>query len=422
MGTPLTLVERWFVISPLSPFFFWSDSIGEYYDRSGARSEKFQRESPGRMVIGKESSVMEIVTRWELMEVNNGNTEESGEELCLASATPLEVKSWDETSWEESDLARFSKFLGVSTERLEKDILEFLEGGSRKVQCKEEGARFWLSNEVKVVELERDENSDNVRGCGEEFGLWEVFLIGELRMLKLCGWDFDMLGQKVPGIVGDGGGTIFYFMERSSQGSLNGAMRRFAQVVDDLELLDLPLQGGVFSWSGGRNNQSWARLDCFLVTQSRLDLFRGVVQSRLPKPTSDHFPILLKGGGLRRGPSPFRFENMWLKVDGFKDLLRDWWQGVGRRGRASFRLAAKMKVLKEKIKVWNRDVFGRLEVNKSSALQQVDFWDMVECDRGLSERETKLKNETKETFKKVGTFGRNPLETIVKGVVAKGRG
>ena len=69
---------------------------------------------------------MEIVTRWELMEVNNGNTEESGEELCLASATPLEVKSWDETSWEESDLARFSKFLGVSTERLEKDILEFL--------------------------------------------------------------------------------------------------------------------------------------------------------------------------------------------------------------------------------------------------------------------------------------------------------
>ena len=35
--------------------------------------------------------------------------------------------------------------------------------------------------------------------------------------------------------------------ERSSQGSLSGAMRRFAQVVDDLELLDLPLQGGVFS-------------------------------------------------------------------------------------------------------------------------------------------------------------------------------
>ena len=37
---------------------------------------------------------------------------------------------------------------------------------------------------------------------------------------------------------------------------------------------------------------------------------------------SDHFPILLDGGGVRRGPTPFRFENMWLKGEGFKGLLR----------------------------------------------------------------------------------------------------
>ena len=65
--------------------------------------------------------------------------------------------------------------------------------------------------------------------------------------------------------------------EMSNQGRLIGAMRRFAQVVDELELLDLPMQEGVFSWSGGRNNQSWARLDQFLVTQNWLDHFRGVV-------------------------------------------------------------------------------------------------------------------------------------------------
>ncbi|RVX19065.1 putative ribonuclease H protein [Vitis vinifera] len=63
-------------------------------------------------------------------------------------------------------------------------------------------------------------------------------------------------------------------------------MRRFSQIVDELELLDLPLQGGVLTWSGG-----W----------------------------------WVKAGFL-----PFRFENMWLKVDGFKDLLRGWWQGSGR--------------------------------------------------------------------------------------------
>ena len=91
---------------------------------------------------------------------------------------------------------------------------------------------------------------------------------------------------------------------------------------------------------------------------------------------------------------------MWLKVDGFKDLLWGWWQGLGERGRASFRLATNLKVMKEKIKGWNRDVFGRLEVNKNSTLQQVEFWDGVESVRSLSEGETELKKEAKETFKK----------------------
>ncbi|RVX07712.1 LINE-1 reverse transcriptase-like [Vitis vinifera] len=69
--------------------------------------------------------------------------------------------------------------------------------------------------------------------------------------------------------------------------------------------------------------------------------------------------------------------------------------GRARGGRASFRMAAKMKEMKEKIKVWNRDVFGRVEVNKSSALQQIEFWDRVESGRDLSEREMDLKNEAK---------------------------
>ena len=122
------------------------------------------------------------------------------------------------------------------------------------------------------------------------------------------------------------------------------------------------------------------------------------MQSRLPRPTSDHFPILLMGGRLRRGPSLFRFENMWLKADGFTDLLRGWWQGFEVRGRASFRLATKMKELKQKIKVWNREVFGRLEANKNSALQQVEFWDGVESERSLSEGETELKKRSQGIF------------------------
>ena len=53
--------------------------------------------------------------------------------------------------------------------------------------------------------------------------------------------------------------------------------------------------------------------------------FSGVIQRVLPKSVSDHSPVLLEGGGFRNGPSPYRFENMWLKEEGFFDLVKGWW-------------------------------------------------------------------------------------------------
>ena len=70
------------------------------------------------------------------------------------------------------------------------------------------------------------------------------------------------------------------------------------------------------------------------------------------------------------------------------------------RGSASYRLAAKMKEVKQKLKVWNREVFGRLEDNKAAALQLVDHWDMVESERRLSKEETISKKEAKESYAK----------------------
>ena len=231
----------------------------------------------------------------------------------------------------------------------------------------------WDKRTPEVLEMELGNFSISCRLRNVEDGLVWIFtgVYGLFsREDRDCMW--EELGAirgiwDDPWCLGGDFNVILSQRERSSQGRLTGAMRRFAQIVDELELLDLLLQGGALTWSRGRNNQAWARLDRFL------NHFSGVAQSRLPRPTLDHFPILLMGGGLRRGLSPFRFENMWLKVDGFKDLLREWWQGSEVRGRASFRLATKMKELKQKIKVWNREVFGRLEVNKNSALQQVEY-------------------------------------------------
>ena len=71
--------------------------------------------------------------------------------------------------------------------------------------------------------------------------LWEE--IGAIRGL----WE-------EPWCLGGDFNTILYHSERSINGRITSAMRRFAQIIDDLGLVDFSLQGGSFTWSGGLNN------------------------------------------------------------------------------------------------------------------------------------------------------------------------
>ena len=116
-----------------------------------------------------------------------------------------------------------------------------------------------------------------------------------------------------------------------------------------------------------------------------------MVQLKLPRPPSDHAPLLLDCEGMRRGPIPFRFENMWLKVEGFQDMLEGWWQGLSFRGSASYILSRNLKEVKSLLKTWNRDCFGRLDLNKKLVLSQVKEWDRVEEIKGLTMEEVDAK-------------------------------
>ena len=81
----------------------------------------------------------------------------------------------------------------------------------------------------------------------------------------------------------------------------------------------------------------------------------------MPRLLSNHFPIVLEGGSFQRGRRPFRFENMWLKDEGFVERVRSWWESYNVLRAPNFFLANKLKLLKNDLKNWDVEVFGNVE-------------------------------------------------------------
>ena len=69
-----------------------------------------------------------------------------------------------------------------------------------------------------------------------------------------------------PWCVGGDFNEILSPNERSRGGRISNTMRRFSDVLNDLGLRDLPLQGGPYTWQGDSNGRLMSRLDRFLVS------------------------------------------------------------------------------------------------------------------------------------------------------------
>ncbi|RVW21967.1 hypothetical protein CK203_107759 [Vitis vinifera] len=262
-------------LDPSPPFFssFGRTPRKESFDRSGTLVESIKEDCLCKEIGHSQQFAGKC---WDLVEISNDSMEDDRKALCLARPISQEEGAWVDEGWEESELARFSHFLGFSTEGLEKDILEFM------------------------VKIRREEKEFQAK-----------LYLGMLRMGR--------------------------------PGFLRVCMEPFSKDDRDTFWGELGAIRGIWDDPCGEG-----------ITKHGLD-WTGSSDPRL-------------AGLLQWGPSVQAAQT----------------RGGG-RGRASFRVASKLKFLKDKIKSWNREVFGRVEVNKNLALQQVEFWDRVESGRSLTE-------------------------------------
>ncbi|KAK3189602.1 hypothetical protein Dsin_029163 [Dipteronia sinensis] len=116
--------------------------------------------------------------------------------------------------------------------------------------------------------------------------------------------------------------------------------------------VDIPMQGGDFTWSNNRIGGSWARLDRFLMSPIMLSWFPNLMQTGYPRTISNHSAITLGASKLEWGPRPFRIDNAWLEDKELMAEVKKKWVERKNRGSSNCILQTKLWVAKSNIKRW----------------------------------------------------------------------
>ena len=122
--------------------------------------------------------------------------------------------------------------------------------------------------------------------------------------------------------------VVHHPSERMDSNQFSLSMLAFSDFIENSHLVDLPLEGGTYIWSSETEQPSMSRIDRVLISSDWKDHFPDVMQKLLPRPISDHHSILVEVGGMSRGKSSFKFENMWLKQEVLLTRCRSGGMGI----------------------------------------------------------------------------------------------
>ncbi|KAG5562963.1 hypothetical protein RHGRI_005637 [Rhododendron griersonianum] len=154
------------------------------------------------------------------------------------------------------------------------------------------------------------------------------------------------------------------------------ARRRFADNINNCDLMDMGFTGPKLTWTNGRQGLACVqkRLDRGLCNEEWRELFpEGMIQT-LPRTYSDHSPLILHTAGimpLNPSVKPFRFEAAWILDPSFENMVSQTWKGVD--------LLDHIKNFSDAALDWNKKVFGNIFRKKRWVLSRINGIQMAQA-------------------------------------------
>ncbi|XP_016164391.1 uncharacterized protein LOC107606902 [Arachis ipaensis] len=118
---------------------------------------------------------------------------------------------------------------------------------------------------------------------------------------------------------------VIQIEERKGQDRLTASTAEFKDWVQDMQLVDLPLNDQKFTWFRGC---SCSRIDRVLLSVEWLEEFLEIRLKGGPRGLSDHYLIIVEDSKFRGGPCPFRSLDSWFTHEGWLGrsggILENW--------------------------------------------------------------------------------------------------
>jgi len=139
-------------------------------------------------------------------------------------------------------------------------------------------------------------------------------------------------------------------------------------------LIHLDTSGAKYTWINKREGGAFItqRLDRTICNESWIDYWSTTTCNTLDRTCSDHFPPLLtfyKRPPIHITPR-FQFFKSWTTFDSCEDIVADHWASQA-QGTPMHILHYKLKCLKPKLQMWNKNVVGSFHQRVHTAQQQL---------------------------------------------------
>jgi predicted amino acid racemase len=126
------------------------------------------------------------------------------------------------------------------------------------------------------------------------------------------------------------------------RGNMN-EMMLFNDIINHLDLVEVPLKSRAFTWSNMQHNSLLEKLDWVFTSSSWTASFRNTMAYHLPHVVSDHILYVIQMESMVPRSNIFHFENYWVSFPDFMPTVQYYWNLPSQRSSQALIYLASLK-------------------------------------------------------------------------------